>query len=87
MDGNLCIWSEHGNMVEGDLFSIPAHLAIRNHRVPTPSPLSLVVAQAGRNHLKEEITPGLPTGVGERYSQTISYLGHAALLGRCELTL
>jgi hypothetical protein len=34
--------------------------------------------------LNEEIIPLLPTGIGERYSQTISNLGHAALLRRCE---
>jgi hypothetical protein len=40
----------------------------------------------GRNHLNEEITsPPIPTGIGERYSQTRSNLGHAALLRRCEL--
>jgi hypothetical protein len=37
--------------------------------------------------LNEEIAPLLPTGIGERYSQTISNLGHAALLRRCELPL
>ncbi len=36
--------------------------------------------KAGRNHLHEEITPLLPTGIGERLSQTISNLVHAALL-------
>jgi hypothetical protein len=46
------------------------------HRVPTPPPHS---PPAGRNHFNEEITP-LPTGKGERYSQTISNLGLAALL-------
>ncbi len=52
-----------------------------------PLPLPLRVAKAGRNHLNEEIsqiTPLLPTGIGERYSQTISNLEHAALLRRCE---
>ncbi len=53
------------------------------HRVPTPSHLPLCVAKAGRNHLNEDITPLLPTGIGERYSQTISTLGLAAR--RCEL--
>ncbi len=38
---------------------------------------------SGKNHLNEEITPLLPTGIGERFSQTISNLGHAALLRRC----
>ncbi len=53
------------------------------HRVLTSSPLPLCVAKADRNHLNKEITPLLPTGKGERYGQTISNLGHAALLRRC----
>ncbi len=52
-----------------------------------PLLLPLRVAKAGRNHLNEEITPLLPTGIGERDSQTISNLVHAALLRRCELPL
>ncbi len=52
------------------------------HRVPIPTR-----GKAGRNHLNEEITPLLPTGIGKQYSQTISNLGHAALLRRCELPL
>jgi hypothetical protein len=56
------------------------------HRVLT-SPPSLHVATAGKNHLKEEITTLLPTGIGERYSQTKPNLGQAALLRRCELPL
>ncbi len=52
-----------------------------------PLPLPLHVAKAGRNNLKEEITPLLPTWIGERCSQTISNLGHASLLRRCELPL
>ncbi len=51
-------------------------------RLP-PSPLR--VAKTGKNHLNEEITPLFPTGIGERFSQTISNLGHAALLRRCKL--
>jgi hypothetical protein len=43
--------------------------------------------KAGRSHLNEEITPFLPTGIGERFSQTISNLGYATLLRRCELPL
>jgi hypothetical protein len=47
-----------------------------------------IVAKTGKNHLNEEITTSLlPTGIGERFSQTISNLGHAALLRRCELPL
>jgi hypothetical protein len=56
-----------------------------NHSTPTPYPLPLHVAKTGRNHLNEEITPILPTGIGARFSQTISNLGHAAILSRCEL--
>ncbi len=44
---------------------------------PLPLPLPLRVAMSGRNHLNEEITPLLPTGIGKRCSQTISNLGHA----------
>ncbi len=41
--------------------------------------------KAGRNNLSEEkIIPLLPTGIGERFSQAISNLGHAALLRRCK---
>ncbi len=40
--------------------------------------------KAGRNHLNEEINPLLPTGIGERFRQTMSKLGHAALLRQCE---
>ncbi len=52
-----------------------------------PPPLSLHVGAADKNDLNEEISPLLPTGIGERYCQTISNLGHAALLRRCELPL
>jgi hypothetical protein len=38
------------------------------------------VAKIGKNLLNEEITPLLPTGIGERFSQTISNLGPSALL-------
>jgi hypothetical protein len=52
-------------------------------RVPTsPPPL-----RVGRNHLKEEIIHLLPTGIAEIYTQTISNLGHAALLRRYKLPL
>ncbi len=52
-----------------------------------PPPLLQHVAAAGKNNLNEEITPLLPTGIGERYCQTISNLGHAELLRRCEIPL
>ena len=45
------------------------------HRAPTPyppPPSTVRVAKTGRNHLNEEITPLLPTGIGVRFSQTIS---------------
>ncbi len=44
----------------------------------------LGVAKAGRNDLNEGITPILPTGIGVRYSQTLSNFGHAAILRRFE---
>ncbi len=53
----------------------PAH----HHRVPTPPPTPRHVATAGKYHLNEEITPIIPTGIGERYCQTISNLGHAPM--------
>ncbi len=37
-----------------------------------PPPPPLRAAKASRNHFNEEITPLLPTGICERYSQTIS---------------
>ncbi len=46
-----------------------------------PDPPSSTRGKAGRNHLNGEITPLLPTGKAERYSQTVSNLsnlGHAA---------
>ncbi len=64
------------------LFQLIRH---SHHRVPTPIHPSSTQGEAGRNHLNEEITPLLPIGLGEQYSQTISNLGHAALMRRCEL--
>ncbi len=52
-----------------------------------PLPLHLRVAKAGQKSFERGNYPLLPTGVGERYSQLISNLGHAALLRRCELPL
>jgi hypothetical protein len=60
-----------------DFLKIPAQGAT------TPPPSTR--GKAGRNHMNEEFTPLLPTGIGERFSQTISNLGHAALLRRFEL--
>jgi hypothetical protein len=47
------------------------------HRAPTPlfpspPPPPVRVAKTGKNHMNEEIIPLLPTGIGERFSQTIS---------------
>jgi hypothetical protein len=39
-------------------------------------PLPLHVTKTSKNNVNEEITPLLPTGTGERFSQTISNLGH-----------
>ncbi len=50
------------------------HLWIRTTGCPPPSPLPLHVAKTGRTHLNKEITSLLPTGIGERYCQTISNL-------------
>ncbi len=38
-------------------------------------PPPLHVATSGKNHLNEEITPLLPTGIDKRYCQTLSNLG------------
>jgi hypothetical protein len=37
------------------------------HRARIPFSLPLRVAKTGRNHLNEEFTPLLPTGIGERF--------------------
>ncbi len=62
-------------------------IVLSNTQNAGPLPPSFTVAKAGRNHLNVEITHLLPTGIGERYCQTISNLGHAALLHRGELSL
>jgi hypothetical protein len=36
-------------------------------QVADPLPLPVRVAKTGRNHLNEEFTPLLPTGIGERF--------------------
>ncbi len=38
-----------------------------HHRARIISPIPLRVAKTGRNHLNEEFTPLLPTGIGERF--------------------
>jgi hypothetical protein len=40
---------------------------IAGHTARIPSPLPLHVAKTGRNHLNEEFTPLLPTGIGKRF--------------------
>jgi hypothetical protein len=70
------------------LFWYLALVMVVDQGVPTPIPSpSSTLGKAGRNQLNEEITPLLPTGIGERFSQTISNLGHAALLRRLEIPL
>jgi hypothetical protein len=49
------------------ILSIDAAVARETHRARIPSPLPLRVAKTGRNHLNEEFTPLLPTGIGERF--------------------
>ncbi len=62
------------------LLSVPITcISSETHRMPTPFPLPLLVAKAGRNHLNEEITPLLLTGIIERYSQTVTNMCQAAL--------
>jgi hypothetical protein len=62
------------------LYPLPSQ---SNPQGADPSPSTR--GKTGRNNLNEEITPLLPTGIGEQYSQTIQNLGHAAILRRCEL--
>ncbi len=51
------------------------------------SSLPLRVATVGKNHLNEDITPLLPTGTGERCSQTISIWDmQPSIYGSAELT-
>ncbi len=53
-----------------------------------PNPPSSTRGKAGIELTwKSKIAHLFPTGTGERYSQTMSNLGHAALLRRCELPL
>jgi hypothetical protein len=70
-----------------DVFIADLRVLLTGRRLPPPPPPPLRVAKTGENNLNEEITPLLPTGIGERFSQTISNLGHAALLCHCELPL
>jgi hypothetical protein len=63
--------------------NLTEHFKIHLPGIPTwrrlPTPPLLRVAKTGKNHVKEEITPLLPTGIGKRFSQTISNLGHAPM--------
>jgi hypothetical protein len=60
------------------VFASPDSIHLNSHDSPglnsqeADPPPPLQVAMAGKNHLNEEITPLLPTGIGERYCQTIS---------------
>ncbi len=50
-----------------------------HNRVPTPPP-STTRAKTSRNNLNDEIIRLLPTGIGERYSQTISNLANKRIV-------
>jgi hypothetical protein len=50
------------------------HRLLSNPQGADPLPPSSTRGKAGRNHLNEEIIPLLSTGIGERYSHTISIL-------------
>ncbi len=63
------------------------HDQLHHHTALIPSPLPLRVVKTGRNHLKEEFTPLLLTGIGERFQPNLNNLGNAAPLCRCELPL
>jgi hypothetical protein len=52
-----------------------------------PSPLSSTCRDGRLKSFERGNYPLLPTGIGGRCSQTISNLGHAALLCRCEIPL
>jgi hypothetical protein len=47
--------------------SIPEGGGGISHTARIPSPLPLCVAKTGSNHLNEEFTLLLPTGIGERF--------------------
>ncbi len=64
-DGVLCTFSSRSDPQGADSLQLP-----------TP----LRVEKTDKNHLDKEMTPLLPTGIGETFSRTISNLGHAALL-------
>ncbi len=66
----------HSIMDSSEFFTSPSKIffecSVWNiHRVPTPPPLR--VTKAGRNHLNEEITPLLHTGIGEHSRTTKPY--------------
>jgi hypothetical protein len=71
----------------------PLICGFRCGRAPDPQgadslpPPPSMCSEDRKNHLNEEITPLLPTGIGERFRQTISNLEHDALLRRYELPL
>ncbi len=69
---------------------VPLHLCTNRGGAASqganPTPSSTRIAKAGKNHLNEEITPLLPTGIDEWYSQNTN-IGHAALLRQCWLPL
>ncbi len=66
------------------LTELPGQLC-SSHSVPTPPPLPLRLAKAGGKSFEPGNTPLLPTGIGERYGQTISNLGHVVIAPMCDL--
>jgi hypothetical protein len=78
---------EERQMVEQIQHQELSEVSLSGSQSADPHPPPPLYTKAGRNNLNEEINPLLPTGIGEGYSQTISNLGHATLLCRCELPL
>jgi hypothetical protein len=52
---------------EWEVVGLGYGMGVGGHRARIISPLPLRVAKTGRNHLNEELTPLLPTGIGERF--------------------
>ncbi len=80
------LYKEYHSVFSRRNWTLPTPLSPANvpHRARIPSPIPLRVVKTGRNHLNEEITPLLPTGIGDRFKPNLINLGHAAPLRRCE---
>jgi hypothetical protein len=79
-DVQMCSWSL-------DMLAQPQETLELQHKQSKVSPQGADPPTQGKNHLNDKSTPLLPTGIGWRYSQTISNLGHTALSRGCELHL